>query len=232
MTAINATSVVSAPQLQSLDIETALMTVQSQRAFLLEDQLKGQLEDVQQRNTQIGQLNEALGAARELSARFSDKDGTSKKLADKVNDEKKDYGKTDAWKIERQAIVDEFSAEDQELYKQLIMPHRSTKNVERTKELAAMTAVPDNRTATGLQLEKLKKAAAAAKLALNINDKGELEKAIENLKSLIDTHSNSQQMDMLRLQSLSNKRNEAFDVMTNFLRKMQDNRSAIVSNTR
>jgi hypothetical protein len=232
MTAINATSVVSAPQLQSLDIETALMTVQSQRAFLLEDQLKGQLEDVQQRNTQIGLLNEALGAARELSARFSDKDGTSKKLADKVNDEKKDYGKTDAWKVERQAIVDEFSAEDQELYKQLIMPHRSTKNVERTKELAAMTAVPDNRTATGLQLEKLKKAAAAAKLALNINDKGELEKAIENLKSLIDTHSNSQQMDMLRLQSLSNKRNEAFDVMTNFLRKMQDNRSAIVSNTR
>ena len=232
MTAINATSVVSAPQLQSLDIETALMTVQSQRAFLLEDQLKGQLEDVQQRNTQIGLLNEALGAARELSARFSDKDSTSKKLADKVNDEKKDYGKTDAWKVERQAIVDEFSAEDQELYKQLIMPHRSTKNVERTKELAAMTAVPDNRTATGLQLEKLKKAAAAAKLALNINDKGELEKAIENLKSLIDTHSNSQQMDMLRLQSLSNKRNEAFDVMTNFLRKMQDNRSAIVSNTR
>jgi len=39
-------------------------------------------------------------------------------------------------------------------------------------------------------------------------------------------------MDMLRLQSLSNKRNEAFDVMTNFIKKMQDSRSSIIGNMR
>ena len=47
-----------------------------------------------------------------------------------------------------------------------------------------------------------------------------------------DSMSNSQQMDMLRLQSLSNKRNEAFDVMTNFVKKMQDSRSSIIGNMR
>ena len=59
-----------------------------------------------------------------------------------------------------------------------------------------------------------------------------LEKAIPDIKSKLDAASNSQQMDMLRLQSLSNKRNEAFDTMTNFIKKMQDSRSSIIGNMR
>lgn len=54
----------------------------------------------------------------------------------------------------------------------------------------------------------------------------------QKLKGQIDALSNSQQMDMLRVQSLSNKRNEAFDVMTNFIKKMQDSRSSIIGNMR
>ncbi|KOS68328.1 hypothetical protein AEA09_07005 [Lysinibacillus contaminans] len=54
----------------------------------------------------------------------------------------------------------------------------------------------------------------------------------DQLKDQIDSMSNSQQMDMLRLQNLSNKRNEAFDVMTNFVKKMQENRSSIIENMR
>lgn len=56
--------------------------------------------------------------------------------------------------------------------------------------------------------------------------------AVQTLKGQIDTISNSQQMDMLRLQSMSNKRNEAFDLMTNFIKKMQDSRSSIIGNMR
>ncbi|WP_340400157.1 hypothetical protein [Paenibacillus sp. FSL H8-0079] len=58
------------------------------------------------------------------------------------------------------------------------------------------------------------------------------EAAVQKLKGQIDAASNSQQMDMLRLQSMSNKRNEAFDVMTNFVKKMQDSRSSIIGNMR
>lgn len=52
------------------------------------------------------------------------------------------------------------------------------------------------------------------------------------LKEQINTLSNSQQMDMLRLQSLSNKRNEAFDTRSNFIKKMHESRSAILTNMR
>jgi len=62
--------------------------------------------------------------------------------------------------------------------------------------------------------------------------KESLERAIGELTSQIDSASNTQQMDMLRLQTMSNKRNEAFDVMTNFVKKMQDSRSAIIGNMR
>ncbi|WP_338541306.1 hypothetical protein [Paenibacillus tundrae] len=54
----------------------------------------------------------------------------------------------------------------------------------------------------------------------------------QQLKNQIDAISNTQQMDMLRLQSLSNKRNEAFDLLTNFVKKMQDSRSSIIGNMR
>ncbi|MGY6268541.1 hypothetical protein ACXIUT_02535 [Achromobacter denitrificans] len=62
--------------------------------------------------------------------------------------------------------------------------------------------------------------------------KGSLETAIQAIKNKVDALSNTQQMDMTRLQGMTNKRNEAFDVMTNFVKKMQDSRSSIIGNMR
>ncbi len=235
MPAISAVSVMSSVPLEGLDLETALMSVQCERANLLEEQLKGQMKDVQLRNTQISKLNEALSAGRELSARFSDKDGSTKKVSDLVKSERKEYHKTDEWKAESKTIKNGFSAQDLAIYNasdlERIVKY-GKEGVARKVELDKMLTAPDNRTATGHALEKLSIAASAANISVDIKSKGELEKALENLKSLIDTHSNSQQMDMLRLQSLSNKRNEAFDVMTNFIKKMQDSRSSIIGNMR
>ena len=106
----SANSLIQPIDIQGMDLESALQAVQSQRAQLLENQLKDQLEDVQQRNQQLADLNAQQGQ--------------------------------------------------------------------------------------------------------------------------IDALSNSQQMDMLRLQSMNSKRNEAFDVMTNFVKKMQDSRSSIIGNMR
>lgn len=112
--------------IQGMDLETAMMQVQQNRANLLEQQLKDQMQAVQDRNAQIAILNSQLADAR--------------------------------------ANGDEATAQTRQ--------------------------------------------------------------------SQIDALSNSQQMDMLRLQSLSNKRNEAFDLMTNFVKKMQDSRSSIIGNMR
>jgi prefoldin subunit 5 len=72
------------------------------------------------------------------------------------------------------------------------------------------------------------------KLDGNIGDvtKGSIETAIQAIKNKVDALSNTQQMDMTRLQGMTNKRNEAFDVMTNFIKKMQDSRSSIIGNMR
>lgn len=60
----------------------------------------------------------------------------------------------------------------------------------------------------------------------------ELDGQLQTVQNQINTLSNSQQMDMLRIQSMNSKRNEAFDAMTNFVKKMQDSRSSILGNIR
>ncbi|SFJ91200.1 hypothetical protein [Brevibacillus centrosporus] len=60
----------------------------------------------------------------------------------------------------------------------------------------------------------------------------ELQRLIESVKDSIDEQSNEQQMDMIKLQELTNKRNEAFDTMTDLIKKMQDSRGTIIGNMR
>jgi len=114
---------------------------------------------------------------------------------------------------------------------------------EKNKQLASLNTVLN--TANGIsadsannalndkQTEDIKKAMEEAGLsATPPTNQAELDVLQQQVKGQIDGLSNSQQMDMLRLQSLTNKRNEAFDVMTNFIKKMQDSRSSIIGNMR
>lgn len=129
-TVTRTTGGLSQQQLNSMDIETALMAVQQQRSTLLDEQLKRQIADVQGRNKEIAKLNEELNAVQ--------------------------CAASDAACIARRDAI----------------------------------------------------------------------------KQKIGSLSNSQQMDMLRLQSMTNKRNEAFDTMTNLVAKMKAQRDSIVGNMR
>lgn len=164
-----------------MDLETALMAVQSQRAQLLESQLADQIKEVQNRNNKVAALN---GVLNELNKALASLKGNGDKSGDKVKDE---------WVSEQE----------------------STPSFETALTGAGLTLV-------GLDLPS----------ALKDISKGKLDAAINKLKGDIDALNNSQQMDMLRLQSLTNKRNEAFDVMSNFIKKMQDSRSSIIGNMR
>lgn len=157
--------------INGMDLETAMMAVQSNRASALEQQLKDQIAAVQAKNDQIAKLNQALASANRLLGVFG---GDAK----------------------------------------------------------ADTPVPSNATSGAIAAElqtALKNASLSDPLP---SAKGQLEGLIQKIKSQIDALANSQQMDMLRLQSLSNKRNEAFDTMSNFIQKMQDSRSSIIGNMR
>lgn len=67
---------------------------------------------------------------------------------------------------------------------------------------------------------------------LATGSKQQLDTAITNLKTQIDSLNNSQQTDMLRLQGLTTKYNESFDTMSNVMKKFDGTRSAIVGNLR
>ena len=66
--------------------------------------------------------------------------------------------------------------------------------------------------------------------ALTYGTKAELDNSIAKVKFKLDELSSSQQMDTLRLQSLSSKRNEAFDIMTNLMKKNEEKRATVIKN--
>lgn len=148
--------------LTSMDLETAMMMVQSQRATQLDAQLTAQIQEVQYRNERIAVLNAALNA------------------------------------------VDDYVAE-----------------TSGARFEAAAAAVRAAGVVSDPFLDATATTAVAAAPAM-----------MTKLRGLVDAAGNSQQMDLLRLQSMSNKRNEAFDVMTNFMKKTQGSRSSIIANMR
>lgn len=209
---LNATGAISGLDIQGMDLETAMMAVQSNRANLLETQLKDQIAQVQAKNDQISKLNEALGLLTKLQAGIP----SSANAGDKLTN----YLKADDCALEKQINT--------ALSEAGVAPFNATNEGKGGRTEAWNTNADKNSTVGTANAD-------ASWLPGGISGnatKGELDGVIQQLKSQIDSQSNSQQMDMLRLQSLSNKRNEAFDLMTNFIKKMQDNRSSIVGNMR
>ena len=193
MSTISGLGAVQGTSIQGLDLESALMAVQSNRANLLEAQLKDQIAGVQAKNDQISRLNQALGALNKMAAMFP-------------SDAKAD------------AKLDTVKGFADNNYKELW----STNDALKSAGLAPFNTT-NAHTSGGV--------AYPGGLG-GVTTKGQLDGQIQQVKSQIDSMSNSQQMDMLRLQSLSNKRNESFEIMTNFIKKMQDSRSAILGNMR
>ena len=172
---------VSGVSLQNVDIETALMMVQSDRANSLEAQIKEQLDTVAARNKDIASLNTLLTDLRSLRPSGTDS--------------------ADKW-----ANLGTDQAKGREMYARIT-----------AAGLTMPTGADEvNEPGTGIYDARQKT----------------FDVWTEQLKGKIDSLSSTQQMDMLRLQSLSNKRNEAFEIMTNFVKKMSDNRASIVGNLR
>ena len=168
--------------IKGMDLESAMMAVQSKRADLLESQLKGQVDTIGNRNKEIAKLNGLIVTLKGLRPA-----GTDPK----------------AW-----GNLGKDKASGKQLYDQL---------------KAAGVAIPDSGE------DKVDEAGGAG-----IYDARQktFDTWAEQLKGKIDAQNSSQQMDMLRMQSLTNKRNEAFELMTNFIKKMADSRSSVLGNMR
>jgi len=199
MNTVNPTAVSGAffPQSSGIDIETLLLTVQMQRANLIDQQLAAKIEGVKARNDQISKLNNVLSTLTAVNNAFpSNATGTTTfpwntvengKIEANANQAIKDAGITDLG----------FSFTD------------------------------GGNCKVGSGVEKQNSARVNGGVT-----KGQVEAAIQKVKGMLDSANNNSQMDMLELQSLTNKRNDAYDLMTNFIKKMADSRASILANLR
>ena len=196
---------------ETLDIETAIMAAQQSRAELIESQLTQQISAVQRRNDEMRKLSELQA---EIARRESLFDATDSKS--RISEQKyfKETGAADKVEFER-AFVDTD-------------PDRL--DVGASGKYGTVYA-------DLAEFAQMLKDAGFDDATVNKFAKGDATladfKALEtSVKGKIDSTASTQQMDMLRMQSLNNKRNEAYDIMTNWLKNIQDKKSTIIGNMR
>lgn len=230
---------VAGMDLSNMDIETALMTVQTQRSQLLEDALRQQLDSVNGRNAQMAGLNEAMNAKTADSLKLESSNVTLQGQIDQLKDLQGRLAASkcpnpEGWyglswgqgdnKALSHATLDQIKAAG------LTIPSGddAPRDVDRNGTMDAK-----GRVVQGF-VDQLggKIAALEAQIASNGKAIDANTQAVNEIKSSLDNLGNTQQMEMLRLQGLTGKRNEAFDVMTNFIKKMQESRSSIIGNMR
>ena len=226
--------------IEGLDLESMLMAVQTNRVNLLDQQLKDQMGAVQDRNNRINELNVGMNGMNKILA------GAGTAATDLVSQPA--FGQAgprvpDTAAIE--AATSAVTAADQNVATAQSNFDRASKNyddaiqrnVGRDVEKAKHDIKDFSSRLTQAKAQQASATAALAGTKLGVPDpqaaavrtRADAEAYIKGQQSQIDALGNSQQMDMLRLQSLSGKRNEAFDIMTNFMKKMADSRSGIAS---
>jgi hypothetical protein len=196
------TSGVTPIDIEGMDITTAMLAVQSQRTQLLDQQIAVQIKEVQARNDKIAALNNVLAGLNKATAQFKSDAKPTDTIPDWNDDKVKSIEVPLNDSIQAAGLGDLGFTARQG---QITDPNNPGKTV----VLPAGTNIMQGGTT-----------------------KAELDAAVSKVKGMIDSVGNSQQMDMLRLQSMSGKRSEAFDTMTNFLKKDQDGKSSIIGNLR
>ncbi|MBS7777597.1 hypothetical protein [Acidovorax sp. CCYZU-2555] len=232
---IQGSNSIAGMSVQGMDIETALLAIQNQRASLLENQLRGQLDSVAAKNGAIGEANEQLMAKRnELAALEASNVTDQSGLADLklMKQQLQSVISVNAGGSSSTGLGNGWADDSADASKDLLerVKSQGLTNVTDPGDFDGNGTMDASGATMKSWVEQID-----AKIAGIEAKPGQISAAkaeIENIKTGIDSMSNSQQLEMLRLQSLSNKRNEAFDVMTNFMKKMQDSRSSIIGNMR
>ena len=209
--------------LSGLDLESAMMAVQSRRAQLLESQLTTEIQGVEARNDTIAKLNATIGKLNQLLAAYPASANDSTQVG----------------------AIPAYLGPQAEFKNGICgcRPEQEINAVLYEKQLQPFTSQGRGAyDSYGRRLDgngQLTYGPAFGQSAFywrggigGNTSRGQIMTAISALKGQIDSLNNSQQMDMLKLQALTNKRNEAFDLMTNFVKKMSDSRSSILGNMR
>ncbi|MBC05423.1 hypothetical protein [Thalassospira sp.] len=185
-----------------MGMEEMMMLVQAERASNLESQMADQIKEIQSRNEQVRQLNDLLSSLRAVRPSGDNPD----KWAD-----------LGANKSQAREIVRQLAEQGVKIDLQL--PGDGSMDDLRGLPNVNVTSSADGR----------------------INEPGTgkfdaqqktIDTWINDIKGKIDGLNSTGQLDMIRMQSLMNKRNQAFDTLSNTLQKIQKSLDAIVGNMR
>jgi len=198
----NSSNINVAAAVASGDIQTLIQMVQGDRVKLMDAQLVDQIKAVQARNDQIAKLNDVLGKLNAYNTQISGKDA-----GDKPKDW--DASKINQYELPLNDAIQAAGIEDLGF----------------TSRTGQRTPGPGE-TANGGQGVLL----TGTAVVTGSTTKGEIETAITKIKGMIDAESNNQQMDMLRLQSLNNKKDESIQILTTTQKKTSDSLDGIIRN--
>ena len=184
------------------DIQTLIQMIQGERVRLLDEQLVDQVKAVQARNDQIAKLNDVLSALTRFQGAIKGTDAGSK-----IPDW--NWDKVDQYEIPLNDAIRAAGVGDLGL-----------------KGAGRVTPEPGQSVDDGHGHVLY----GQTNICNSDTNKGQIDAAITKIKGLIDAESNNQQMDMLRLQSLSNKKNESVEILTSTQKKQTDATSNIIRN--
>ncbi|MBJ7263412.1 MAG: hypothetical protein JHC61_06600 [Burkholderiaceae bacterium] len=199
---IGSFSINVAAAVASGDIQTLIQMVQSDRVKLMDAQLVDQVKAVQARNDQIAKLNDVLAKLNGYNTQIDGKD---------AGDKPKDWSSA---KI-----------------KQYELPVNDAIQAAGIKDLGFESRTGQRTPGPGEKKDGGEGVLLSGSgVVTGSTTKGEIETAITKIKGMIDAESNNQQMDMLRLQSLNNKKNESVEILTTTQKKQSDSLSGIIRN--
>lgn len=188
MSAVNPTSSAASIDVWSMDVETAMLVVQVNRADAIDESLFNYMDMIQWQTDQMSYLNNAVNELINVKQKF----GTS-------SDDK--------------TYATVYGSDNTQLF--------AVNDALKTANAAPFPSTNPGPTSDG---------GIWPGGMLTTTKGSELQPAIDSLNNMITSLSNQQQIDMVNLQGLSNKRDECYSIMTDWVKKIDDNRASIVRN--
>lgn len=214
------TAAVNANSFESLNLEAEIMATQIIRSNLIDASLTDQLSDVKNRNSQIAAKNNEINALRAKGPQLEAKIAQMQELQAIL--EKGKPGSDGAWHGISYGMGDDgpksFSMyEDLKKLGCTDPGSAGVRNVDNNHTLDASGATFNT------WIAELKTKIQEAKTEIDTS-----KSQIDTLKSDVDSLNSTQQLAMVRMQSLMNKRNESFDLLSTCLKKFSDANSSLI----
>ena len=238
----------------SMNIPELILAIQVERGHILDGQIKGQMVDMQKRNEWLRDANAALGAIRAArpnaetgkidtgTVTFTDSQGTSVNAYEWAKDNGiatgVDYGGIAEAQSARTTLDGALATATNaqvSTYPNFTDRDGNTINLDdwgQRKGYEAWDVNSGDNVGFRWEMERLGQRIDGDITNMRSLTQNQVDNAIANLKSSIDTVNNQSQMDMVRLQGLMDKRNQSFDMMTNTISKSSKSLDSIIGNMR